>query len=235
MTNFNAVPGDNRTRDIDEVQVGVVKKARCDYADSEGTIGMSYRSIFRKGTVVRIRSEQEIERALTSEGTLEGIPFTYEHRLFCNSSHEVLSEVRSILVEGYGQRRIKDVYLLKGVTCSGVAHRGCQRNCLLFFRREWLKKPSSSETGQSSVESLRGSIPASSRHTEGSEPGNALPSCQGQGDLLVRATIPWALDLWQRIWQVLRGDIGIENSCWSCCSCGINGGTLNSLSGSYPQ
>lgn len=189
--------------------MGAVKKARRGHADSEGTIGMSYRAIFPKGTVVRIRSEQEIERALTSEGTVEGVPFTYEHRLFCDSTHEVLSEVRSILVEGYGQRRIKDVYLLKGATCSGVAHRGCQRNCLLFFRREWLEKPGTSETGQSSVESLRGSIPAGSRYTAGIESGNALPSCQGQGDLLVRATIPWAFDIWQRIGQIFRAEIGI--------------------------
>ncbi|MEM2143827.1 MAG: hypothetical protein QW279_00570 [Candidatus Jordarchaeaceae archaeon] len=97
--------------------------------------------ILQIGEFVEVRSINEILNTLNENNTLDGLPFTPEMLKYCGSKFKVLKLVDKINVEGVGMRQIKDTVILEGVTCNGEAHGGCNRTCLLFWKKAWLKKP----------------------------------------------------------------------------------------------
>jgi hypothetical protein len=92
------------------------------------------------GEIVEVRSESEILSTLDENGSLDGLPFTFEMRKYCGKRFRVLKRVDKINVEGVGMRRTKNMFILEGVTCNGEAHGGCDRTCPLIWKEAWLKR-----------------------------------------------------------------------------------------------
>jgi hypothetical protein len=98
-------------------------------------------SELRSGDLVEIRQLNQIARTL-HDGALEGLPFMPEMLEFCGQGLRVS---RRALTACYfpGSHRGFDsnkIVTLDGVRCSGAAHGGCQKACVIFWREEWLRK-----------------------------------------------------------------------------------------------
>jgi hypothetical protein len=101
----------------------------------------------RAGEWVEVKSPLEIAQTLNDEGLLDGLPFMPEMIQFCGKRFRVLRPVEKICVEfpkgvGYKIREFhnNDVVLLEMPRCSGAAHDGCQRACVVFWKQAWLRK-----------------------------------------------------------------------------------------------
>lgn len=98
----------------------------------------------RPGDLVEVRPAAEILATLDADGTLDGLPFMPEMIEACGRIFRVASHVFKTCMSGSGpstmrQLRSAEVFTLESVRCSGVAHDGCQKGCLVFWRSEWLK------------------------------------------------------------------------------------------------
>jgi len=100
----------------------------------------------RSGELVEVRSADEIARTLDADGALDGLPFMPEMMEYCGRRFRVLRQALKTCVEvGPGDYPIRefrrnDVVLLEGLRCSGATHGGCQRACMFFWRKAWLRK-----------------------------------------------------------------------------------------------
>ncbi len=107
-------------------------------------------SRLRPGDWVEVRSADEILHGLDTTGTLDGLPFMPEMVEFCGKRFRVFQRVVQAVVDGaslgnYSESFVRefknnDVVLLEGLRCSGVAHGGCQRGCMVFWKEAWLRK-----------------------------------------------------------------------------------------------
>ncbi len=104
---------------------------------------MNLPSEIRPGSWVRIKSREEIASTLGPRDTLDGLPFMPEMGDLCGHVFRVRSrpgktclDARPMQMRTFSAR---DVFLLEGARCSGTAHGGCQRECSLFWKREWLE------------------------------------------------------------------------------------------------
>jgi hypothetical protein len=100
---------------------------------------------FRAGDWARVKSPQEIQKTLDDDGMLEGLPFMPEMLRYCGQRLRVKRRAEKACVE-YADGRYKlreflnnNVYVLETLRCSGEEHDGCQRACLLFWKRDWLE------------------------------------------------------------------------------------------------
>ncbi len=96
----------------------------------------------KAGDHVRVRSKSEIDATLDRRGQLKGCSFLPEMLKYCNTSQEVLKPVERFVDErDLRIRRAKGIVLLDGITCLGTARLGhCDRNCLYFWREDWLER-----------------------------------------------------------------------------------------------
>ena len=94
----------------------------------------------KAGEVVEIRTEEEIQATLDSNGACEGIPFMPEMRDFCGKSYRVYKRADKICVEGSYVSKLKNTVMLDEVRCDGADHDGCKRMCLIFWKEAWLKR-----------------------------------------------------------------------------------------------
>jgi hypothetical protein len=94
------------------------------------------------GNIVRVRSVQEIKTTLNHMGQLKGCSFASEMAQYCGTSQRVLKVVERFIDERDLQpRKTKGIVLLDGIICQGTQTLGrCDRNCLYFWREEWLEK-----------------------------------------------------------------------------------------------
>ena len=92
------------------------------------------------GELVEVLSRKEIFDTLDSSGRYQGLTFMPEMLKYCGKRFKVLKRVNKIIVEGVGKRRMRNTVILEGVTCDGEAHGGCQRTCLLLWKKVWLKR-----------------------------------------------------------------------------------------------
>ena len=105
---------------------------------------------------VEVRPPLEIAATLDETGSLDGLPFMPEMLPYCGKRFQVLRRAEKTCVElpggSYAIREFinNDVVFLQGLRCSGSAHDGCQRSCLLFWKTAWLKpvEPSQMATEQ---------------------------------------------------------------------------------------
>lgn len=105
-----------------------------------GKTSIGETGFYRSGDLITIRTFNEISATLDCLGTLEGLPFLPEMLMYCGRRFLVRRPINKLIQEGRrGQRRIKDVVQLEGVTCDGMAHRGCQRSCYLLWKTAWIK------------------------------------------------------------------------------------------------
>lgn len=100
---------------------------------------------FRTGTLVRIRSAEQIAGTLNEDGICGGIKYVPEHMDgFCGSLRIVSGTVDRYYDERDGNIiRLERAYTLTGVTCSGTQVDGeprCDRLCSLIWHRSWLEE-----------------------------------------------------------------------------------------------
>jgi hypothetical protein len=116
---------------------------------------------FRPGDLVEVRTPEEILQTLDADGAMDQLPFMPEMVESCGKRF-VARRVSRLCISGphvYGtmlEFKTDDVVLLDGVRCSGAAHDGCQKACVVFWRTAWLRKvapstdpsPVAPETGE---------------------------------------------------------------------------------------
>lgn len=98
----------------------------------------------RPGDLVEVKRPDEILETLDSDGTLDHLPFMPEMLEFCGRRFRLASRVVKTCFTGSmsGMRVFRggDVVTLEGLRCSGAAHDGCQKECMIFWRDAWLRK-----------------------------------------------------------------------------------------------
>jgi hypothetical protein len=97
----------------------------------------------RPGDLIEVRAPEEILQTLDAEGTLDQLPFMPEMLGFCGRRFHVSKRVVVTCASGMSSPRgfkIDDVVTLDDVRCSGDAHDGCQKACMVFWREVWLRK-----------------------------------------------------------------------------------------------
>lgn len=95
------------------------------------------------GDLVEVRSEDEIQQTLDSEGRNRGLSFTPAMREYCGKKLRVFKRVRQICMEARPNemRRLENTVILEGAICNGGS-RSCDRSCFFFWREAWLRRPS---------------------------------------------------------------------------------------------
>jgi hypothetical protein len=94
------------------------------------------------GDEVEVRSLAEIRATLDAEGCLDGLPFQTEMAAFCGRRFVVYRVVDKIY--DYRRtsrlRRVKRAVALAAVRCSGADHGGCQAQCSLIWKEDWVRR-----------------------------------------------------------------------------------------------
>jgi hypothetical protein len=96
------------------------------------------------GDLVEVKTPDEILKTLDADGTLDHLPFMPEMVEFCGKRFHVSKRVVKTCFTGPNSSprsfRGRDVVLLDDLRCSGAAHDGCQKSCMIFWREAWLRK-----------------------------------------------------------------------------------------------
>jgi hypothetical protein len=92
----------------------------------------------RAGDYVEVRSEAEILATLDAQGTIDGLPFMPEMLAFAGRRLTVDNRADTTCFMG-GLWDMDATVHLTAARCDGSAHGGCQANCLLFWKEEWLR------------------------------------------------------------------------------------------------
>jgi hypothetical protein len=96
-----------------------------------------------RGDLVEVRTPDEIVQTLDADGALDHLPFMPEMLEFCGRRFRVSRRALTACYSGPGWPlgfMADDIVTLDGVRCSGVAHDGCQKACMIFWREAWLRK-----------------------------------------------------------------------------------------------
>jgi hypothetical protein len=97
----------------------------------------------RRGDLVEVKTPDEIFQTLDAMGALDHLPFMPEMLEFCGQRFRVCRRALAVCIWEPGTPlgfNTADVVTLEGVRCSGTAHDGCQKSCLIFWREAWLRK-----------------------------------------------------------------------------------------------
>jgi hypothetical protein len=98
----------------------------------------------RPGDLVEVRTPDEILQTLDADGTVDHLPFMPEMVQFCGRRFSVSARVVKVCATEFRSSmrgfRSDDVVLLDALRCSGAAHDGCQKACMIFWREAWLRK-----------------------------------------------------------------------------------------------
>jgi hypothetical protein len=127
---------------------------------------------FRRGNLVEVKSADEIGLTLDADGSKDNLPFMPEMLQYCGKRFRVASRALMVCYSGAGSPRGfrgDDVVTLDGVRCTGDAHDGCQKACLIFWREAWLRRaddtPSSAAKTLDAKERLGKLVATSSNST----------------------------------------------------------------------
>jgi hypothetical protein len=122
----------------------------------------------RCGDLIEVKTPDEILQTLDADGALGHLPFMPEMLEFCGQRYRVSRRAYVVCIYapdnplGFGD---DDVVTLDGVRCSGGAHDGCQKSCVIFWREAWLRKVEESavptKVDLQSVERLRARLKVS--------------------------------------------------------------------------
>jgi hypothetical protein len=106
------------------------------------------------GDLVEVRSKEEILATLDADGTLESMPFMPEMLQYCGRQIAVAAVAHKTCDTAHrtGGRKLDRMVHLNGARCDGSAHGGCEADCNLFWREEWLR-PVSPEQRRTSAKS----------------------------------------------------------------------------------
>jgi hypothetical protein len=121
-----------------------------------------------RGDLVEVKTPDEILETLDAAGALDHLPFMPEMLEFCGQRFRVFRRALTVCIYEPGTPlgfNTDDVVTLEGVRCSGAAHDGCQKSCLVFWRDAWLRKvdqtAAQSHIDLQSIEQLRARLPVS--------------------------------------------------------------------------
>jgi hypothetical protein len=95
----------------------------------------------RAGDLVEVRSREEILATLDAGGRIEGMPLMPEMLKYCGRRLKVAAIAHKTCdtAQRTGGRKLNRMVHLLGARCDGSAHGGCEADCNLFWREEWLK------------------------------------------------------------------------------------------------
>lgn len=95
---------------------------------------------FRAGDWVEVRSKEEILATLDKNGRLDELPFMPQMLQFCGNRFKVYKRAHKTCdtVNPVAGRRVANAVHLE-LRCDGAAYGGCQAECLLFWKEDWLK------------------------------------------------------------------------------------------------
>jgi hypothetical protein len=185
----------------------------------------------RGGDLVEVKTADEILRTLDAAGALDHLPFMPEMLEFCGQSFRVSRRGLTVCIYAPGSPlgfNTDDVVTLEGIRCSGAAHDGCQKSCLIFWREAWLRKVEhtavQSHIDLQSIEQLRArlkvSIGLGSYYCQASELKRATHSLSGRERIeryldglragnfsaaqMARSTVTWLF------WRIRRRFLGIH-------------------------
>jgi hypothetical protein len=111
-------------------------------------------SRYRTGDLVEVRSKEEILATLDQHGSMDGMPFMPEMLQYCGRhfrvgavAHKTCDTARQTMKA----RRLQATVHLAGLRCNGSAHGGCQAECNLFWKDEWLKPATDNGDGSTNT------------------------------------------------------------------------------------
>lgn len=96
----------------------------------------------RAGDLVQVKSRKDIIETLDAQGCLDDLPFMPEMLKYCGQTLRVYKRADKTCdtLEKSGARRMLNAVHLEGVRCDGIAHGGCQAECLMFWKEAWLRR-----------------------------------------------------------------------------------------------
>lgn len=96
----------------------------------------------RRGDLVEVRNPAEVLATLDERGDLDGLPFMPEMAAYCGLRFTVARRADKVCdtVQFSGSRQLPRTVLLEDLRCDGTGHDGCQAECRLFWKEEWLKR-----------------------------------------------------------------------------------------------
>jgi hypothetical protein len=164
----------------------------------------------RPGDLVDVKTPEEILATLDADGTLDHLPFMPEMVQFCGKRFRVSRPPGRLCVTGpqpYGTMReftTDDVVLLDDVRCSGAAHDGCQRACLIFWRHAWLRKVSAATPRPAVLADAAARLRGHLRTTSGPD----RYFCQASELFKVTTTLGRRAQLGRSLREVATGRVG---------------------------
>jgi hypothetical protein len=97
----------------------------------------------RHGDLVEVKTAREILQTLDAAGAVDHLPFMPEMLEFCGQRFRVARRALTVCIYAPGTPlgfNTDDVITLEGIRCSGAAHDGCQKSCMIFWKEAWLRK-----------------------------------------------------------------------------------------------
>ena len=174
-------------------------------------------SRYRTGDLVEVRSKEEILATLDQRGSMDGMPFMPEMLQYCGRrfrvgavAHKTCDTAR----QTWKGRRLQATVHLAGLRCGGSSHGGCQAECNLFWKDEWLKSTTDNEESSAGMVSVihaptsgctEAQLLASTHLSPDAEGSELRYSCQATE--MYNATQPIAgWDLRQYVFDVVTGN-----------------------------
>lgn len=116
----------------------------------------------RVGDWVEVRSAEEILATLDDQGELARMPFMPEMLKFAGRRFEITAVAHKTCdtVHRSGGRTVADAVHLADLRCDGKSHGGCEANCLLFWKKHWLKPVDGPGNSAGEAESAAADAPA---------------------------------------------------------------------------
>ncbi len=106
------------------------------------------RAQFRPGDLVEIRSTAEILATLDDRGTTRNTLFMPEMIPYLGRRHRVAQLALKVCTPPGNVNLRSGVVFLDDLRCDGTGHGGCQMECRIFWREEWLRPVESGSSAQ---------------------------------------------------------------------------------------
>jgi hypothetical protein len=169
----------------------------------------------RRGDLVRVRSAREILSTLDDDGMVEGIPFMPEMIPYVDRQFRVSKRIEKICwyTPESSSRRLSNTVLLEELRCDGTAHGGCQAECRIYWKDDWIERVDATAPERRSdaetVEELRAFVTARTRAVKSFDTGREeVFRCQITESLHASTPVPdkgW----WQYTGEFRNGNVGL--------------------------
>jgi hypothetical protein len=163
----------------------------------------------KAGDLVEVRSKEEILATLDRDGALAGTPFMPEMLQYCGRQVAVSAVAHKTCDTAHrtGGRKLNRMVHLQGARCDGSAHGGCEADCNLFWREEWLKPVSFDRRipTRSDVQLASGCTEERLHEATLATPLSAAYRCQATQLFAASSALAW-WDLRQYVYDIRTGN-----------------------------